>query len=84
MILSWKRSEYKGLLVMQSAEILQRLEKLEKQMSYALGNQMSILEQQEQLNRMMAKYAKNSCRKSEFAVMLNYFLLSLVFYGLLQ
>jgi hypothetical protein len=50
MILSWKRSEYKGLLVMQSAEILQRLEKLEKQMSYALGNQMSILEQQEQLN----------------------------------
>lgn len=69
---------------MQSAEILQRLEKIEKQMSYALGNQMSILEQQEQLNKMMLKSAKKSGRRSEFAVILNYFLLSLVFYGLLQ
>lgn len=69
---------------MQSTEILQRLEKIEKQMSYALGNQMSILKQQEQLNKMMVKSTKKPDRKSEFAVILNYFLLSLVFYGLLQ
>lgn len=69
---------------MQSTEILQRLEKIEKQMTYSLGNQISILEQQEQLNKIMVKSTNKSSRKSEFAVILNYFLLSLVFYGLLQ
>lgn len=66
---------------MDSEELSKRLERLETQMGYSLGNQVSILEQQELLNK---KLSKKLSRKSEVSVILNYFLLSLVFYGVLQ
>ena len=62
-------------------ELSKRLERLEQQMGYSLGNQVSILEQQELLNN---KLGKKLAMKSEISAILNYFLLSLVFYGVLQ
>ena len=66
---------------MNPEELSKRLERLETQMGYSLGNQVSILEQQGILNKKLTKKPK---RKSEVAVILNYFLLSLIFYGVLH
>lgn len=69
---------------MNPEELSQRLEKIEKQMGYALGNQVSILELQEKLLSRIDESARKSFRKSELSVIMNYFLLSLVFYGLIN
>ena len=63
---------------MNSEQLSQKLEKLEKQMGYALGNQVSILELQEELNTKIIRKFRRASIKNRFSVLLNYFLLSLI------
>ena len=69
---------------MHPEELSTRLDKLEKQLGYALGNQVSILEAQEKLIVKLNQIDIKSAKKNELSVILNYFLLSLVFYGLMH
>lgn len=70
--------------MMKSEELSKRLEKLEKQMGYALGNQVSILETQEKLLGKLSEFHRKPTKQNEFSIILNYFLMSLVFYGLIH
>lgn len=67
---------------MNPEELSQRLEKIEKQLGYALGNQLSIIELQENLNKRIADTSKYSGKMPEFMTVANFFLLSIVLYGL--
>ena len=69
---------------MSPTELSQRIEKLEKQMGYSLGNQVSILELQSKLSSQIERANRKPASKNEFSVILNYFLASLVFYGLIH
>ena len=69
---------------MSPEELAERLEKLEKQMGYSLGNQVSILEMQNKVSNQIQKLEQNPASKNEFSIILNYFLASLVFYGLIH
>ena len=67
---------------MNSEELSQRLEKLEKQLGYVLGNQLSILELQENLNKKIVNSSKYSAKMPEFMMIGNFLLLSVVLFGL--
>lgn len=67
---------------MNSEELSQRLEKLEKQLGYVLGNQLSILELQENLNKKIVDSSKYSEKMPEFMMIGNFLLLSVVLLGL--
>ena len=69
---------------MNPEELSTRLDKLEKHVGYALGNQVSILEAWEKLVAKLNQIDKKTANKNELSVIVNYFLLSLVFYGLMH
>ena len=69
---------------MNPEELSERLDRLEKHMSFVLGNQVSILEAQEELLAKLNRTNRKPATKNEFLVMLNYFLFSLAFYGLMH